>query len=359
MKLKNVLVLFIIFILSVQLSSCSQRKQSPSEEQNQEEGGTKGYLIFLNAEASDKNVLYRMDLKEKKKEKITERNMSSAAASDSKVAFLSKDDDGKQALYMINGDGSSEVTVMNDTFINDNSLSWSPDSRRIAYTAKLPSDDGIEVYHVEAGKYKTPIRVTGDSFVNESPRFSNDGREIFYAKNSGNNYDIYKFDTATGEGRNLSNNDANDLSPTLSFDGTKVFFLSDEAERGKYDLYCMDVEGGGRTRLTTGLSIQKDSISISPDNSMIAFITLGDKGSKAVHVIDMKKATVMVSSGGYLTAWSKDSKILYFASTNQDKRRIVEYDVGSRTMSDVVGIEIKPGEEAEGIRLLYFTDKLK
>lgn len=358
MKLKNILYSFMIFIFLASLSSCSQNKQS-SPKNEKESGNNEGYLIFINSEASNKNILYSIDLKEKKKDKVVDKNASSAASSDEKIAFISKDDDGKPSLYTVKFDGSSLQTVMNGTVINDDSLSWSHDGKKIAFTSQIPPDKGIEVYYVEDGKYKTPLRVTEDSFINENPAFSGDGREIYYTKNNGSNYDIYKFDVSSGTNRNISNNPSNDLSLALSFDGTRVFFLSDEAQRGKYDLYAMDMEGQNRIRYTTGLSIEKGSINISPDSSMIAFITVGDNGSKAVHVIDMKKSTIMVSEGGYLSTWSSDGKKLYFASSNEGKSKIIEFDIETKEMKDILNFDIKPGGESDTIKFLHFVDKLK
>jgi Tol biopolymer transport system component len=157
----------------------------------------------------------------------------------------------------------------------------------------------------------------------------------------------------------LTNSSFSETSPVVTPDGTKILFLSDESEKGKYNLYATGIDGGSRTQLTTGLNILKDSISVSPDSSMVAFITLGSNGSTAVHVIDMHKSQVMVVNGGYMATWSGDGKKLYYASSDEKSRKIVEYSIGDDTMKDVLSIEYKPGEESAGIKFLHFTDKLK
>lgn len=356
MKTNRMMMFFILFILLLYPTSCSQRKQSPPKPEGQEK--SKGYLIFINEDKPENYVMYSAEVSGKKKEKVYEKNPYSAAGYSEKVAFLSKES-GQQNLYMMNADGSSIVNIANNTPVRSNSLSWSPDGKWLVFTQRLSADTADQVYYVEAGKYKSPIRVTDGNNSNESPKFSNDSKMIVYAKIMGDNYDIYKFDMGKRVNTNLSNNTSNDVSPVVSPDSTKIIFLSDESEKGKYNLFMMNIDGGGRASLTSGINIDKDSIKISPDSSMISFITVGEKGNKAVQVVDMNKSTVMVSNGGYMTAWSGDSKMLYYASLDPKSRKIIEYDITGRTMRDVVKIEYKPGEEGAGIKFLHFTSKLK
>lgn len=358
MKTKKMLTIYMVFLCILSLASCKGRKQSPPSKQEDQQK-EKGYIVFVNAEGPDQNTMYRVDEDGKKKEKVIEKSIISASASGGRIAFIAKDENKLQTLYVITADGSENMTVMNNTYIIPGSLSWSSDRSKITYSARTPSDKGNEVYYVEAGKYKTPLRVTDDDASNVSPKFSNDARFIIYAKNANGNYDIYKFETGSGKNTNISNNTANDMSPAVSPDGTEVFFLSDESEKGKYDLYSMNMDGGNRTKLTNGLNIEPDSIRISPDSSMIAFVTKGEKGSKAIQVIDMNKSAVLISNGGYLASWSSDSKSLYFAASDKDSRKLVKYDITGRKTKDALKVQIKPGEEAEGIKFIHFTDKLK
>lgn len=358
MKIRKVLV-FLMILFSVLYSSCGQRQSSPPEgKQGGDEKG-KEYLVYLSAEMPDKNTLYKLDIAKGKAEKVSEESIEGAAAAEGKIAFLSMDKEKLQNLNMINADGSELSTVMNNTYIKYNYLSMAPGGGRIVFSAKNPYDKGIEIYYVESGKYKTPVRVTDDAYDNESPKFSNDGRLIVYTKNTNSNFDIYKFDMGISKNQDLSNNAANDISPVLSPDGTKIFFISDAAQKGMYDLYYMDIDGKERTRMTIGLNIQKDTMSISPNSSMIAFVSVDAKGGKSVHIIDMSKSTAMVSSGAYVLAWSGDGKKLYYAASDQEERKIVEYDISGKSTKDVLKIKLKPGEEIQGIKFLHFTEKLK
>lgn len=354
--MKRILPLIAVLMFLIFPVSCSSRKQSPPQK-NSEQNESKGYIVYINADTPKNNVMYSVDIKGKNKQKIYEKNPYNAVGYGPKIAFVADDED-KKTLYMINADKSSKTTIMGEIEYKITSLSWSPNSKRIAYTMESDSEKGSGVFYVEAGKHKTPVSVASDEYINKNPKFSNDGRMIVYTKDTGSNADIIKYDMPTKTSTSLPGS-GNQISPVVTPDGTKILYLSDEAESGKYNLYMMNIEGGDRTALTMGMNIEAESIKVSPDNSMVAFVTVDEKGNKAVQVMDMHKSPVMVANGGYLAAWSSDSKKLYFASFDPKSRRIVEYDISVGTMRDVLNIEYKPGEEAAGIRFLHYTDELK
>lgn len=358
MRLSRVAMVFMVILLLLYPSSCGQRKESPPPSKSDEQGKSKGYMIYINEDTPKKYVMYSVDIEGKNKKKVYDKNPVDAAGYEGDIAFV-ESVSNKKALSTIKGDGSGLTPVMTNTPLGIGSLAWSSDGKKIAFTAKPDEASPPQVFYVEAGKFKTPVVVTKDAFVNKSPAFSNDSKFLIYSKEIGGSSDICKYEISSRNEINLSNNSADDISPIITPDGTKILFLSDEAEKGKYNLYLMDIDGAGRTALTTGMNIEDGSLDVSPDSSMIAFVTLSDKGNKAVHVIDMHKSIVMVANGGYMTSWSGDSEMLYYASSDPKNRRIVEYSILDGSMKDILNIPYKPGEESEGIKLLHFTDKLK
>jgi len=357
LKSSRIVALFLVSVLFIYPVSCTMKRQTAPPKQGEQEQN-KGYIIYINIDTPQKYVMYQNDAGGKKKGKVYDKNPESAAGYGEKIAFTSKES-GKQVLYTINADGSSLTPVLNNFNIKENSISWSPDGRRIAFIARQTGDLSEEIYYVEAGKNKTPVKVTEDVYNDESPRFSSDGKILYYSKIKDNNSDIYRYDLAGQSSSNISNNISNDISPVVSPDGTKILFLSDEKEKGKYNLFIMGTQDGVRSELTTGQNIVKDTIKVSPDSSMVAFITIDDRKNRTVQVMDMNKAMVMICDDSYMAVWSRDSKKLYYATFDQKNRRIAEYDVTGRTSKDVVKIEFKPGEESTGIKSLHFTDKLK
>lgn len=360
MKIRRIAAFMLMAIIVLLCPvSCGQRKQAaPQTDKDDKKESSKGHLIYINADSPDKTMLYSYDIGGKKKEKAFEKNPYSAVGHGEKIAFMTKEN-GKQTLYMSKADGSELITIASNIPIKTNSLSWSPDGGKLVFIARVPGDKSDEVYYIEGGKNSTPVKVTDDTSADDSPKFSSDGKMILYTKVLNNNHELYKYEIAEQKHINLSNNGANDLSPAVSPDGTKILFLSDEKAKGIYNLYMMGIDGGGRTELTTDLDIVKDSIKISPDSRMVSFVSADTRKNKTVHVIDMNKSTVMISDDAYMTAWSGDSKTLYYATYDPKNRKIMEYDVTGRSAKDVLKVEYKPGEESTGIKFLHFTDKPK
>lgn len=358
MKTRMTTAVLLAILVCLYPVSCTQRKQSPPETEKKEEQGEKGFIIFIDTESPGKDVLYRADIKGKKKEKIYDKDPYFAAGYNEKIAFMSRES-GKHSLNMINADGKGLTTIISDVALRDNSIAWSPDGRRLVFMAREIDDKSDEIYYVEAGEYKIPIKATSDAYIDKSPRFTNDGKSIVYTSFRDKCWNIMKYSLIDQSETSISSGIANDISPTVSHDGTKIFFLSDEKEKDKYNLYMMDMEGKNRTELTKGLNIVSDTIKISPDSSMISFVTIDERNNSTVQVIDMNKSMVMVSDDSYLSTWSGDSKMLYYSTFDPKNRKIVQYDVIGKSMSDIIKIEYKPGEGAQNIRFLHFTDKIK
>ena len=101
------------------------------------------------------------------------------------------------------------------------------------------------------------------------------GKIAFYSFRDGN-FEIYVMN-ADGTGQTRLTNDLFapegcpcDSHPDWSADGTKIAFISDRADENNEDIYVMNADGSGQTRLTD--SIHEDSYpSWSPDGTKIVF----------------------------------------------------------------------------------------
>ena len=68
--------------------------------------------------------------------------------------------------------------------------------------------------------------------------------------------------------RRLTDNDARDISPTWSPDGTRIAFASERDDN--WEIYLMDADGGNQTRLTNNDAVDWMP-AWSPDGTRIAF----------------------------------------------------------------------------------------
>lgn len=347
----------LISILAAALLFCSCSPQKSSEGDKDEEK-KKGYLVFINADTPDKNSLYNVDITDKKVENIYEKNVLGAAGNEGKIAFVIKES-GKEEIHMMNADGKNKKRITKDVNLKNQYLSWSNDKKWIAFPSKQSEEKFYNIYYVEAGKDKTYSRITDDVNECESPVFTKEGNAILFSSGSNGKHDIYSFNVQSKKIKRLTNNNGDNLSPTISPDGMKLLYLSDQNSKGRYNIYMSNIDGTSPVEMTRDQSIAKDSVKVSPDNSMISFITIGKNGNRAINIIDMNKASIFISNGGYISTWSKDSKKLYYASFDNQYRKIIEYNIEDKTSDIVLRIQFKPGEENTGIKFLHYTDKLK
>src|SRR3972149_3275713 len=99
-----------------------------------------------------------------------------------------------------------------------------------------------------------------------------DGKIAFVSIRDGN-YEIYAMN-ADGSGQTrLTNNAATEYGPAWSPDGTKIAFWSDRD--GNWEVYAMNADGSGQTRLTNN-SAWDAAPAWSPDGTKIAFYSSRD-----------------------------------------------------------------------------------
>jgi tricorn protease len=136
------------------------------------------------------------------------------------VAYLS-DESREQEVWIFDRTTNAGKKVSTHPSFKE-SLTWSPDSKRIAYVGAnrlfLVDADGsnpVDVAYNEAGGYQ----VTG---------FSPDGKWLLYTRRDGDqNSDVYVFEIATKREHNITASPFNDSRGTITPDSKSVVFISD------------------------------------------------------------------------------------------------------------------------------------
>ncbi|HSB14885.1 MAG TPA: hypothetical protein VLE22_10535, partial [Bryobacteraceae bacterium] len=82
-------------------------------------------------------------------------------------------------LWIVPADGSAKPRRLTFTKGSESGVAWSPDSRRIAFSAKREGDDVAQVYVLDLGGGEA-IRMTSLETGAESPRWSPDGKSILF-----------------------------------------------------------------------------------------------------------------------------------------------------------------------------------
>src|SRR5690349_13886323 len=238
------------------------------------------------------------------------------------IAFLASHDE-QDGLWVIKLDKPeprfiAPVTITNFfiTYAGE-SLSWSPDSRRIAYIsakAEAPSTDDPRV--IDRIQYKSrtsfsdnrrthvwlvdverpnpsPQQLTSGLFYDHAVSFSPRGDEIMFLSNhepdpdADNNSDIFAVDLG-GQTRQLTQSRGCEYDPVWSPDGKSIAYVATTRETTTIDsiaedahLFVIPAAGGGGKELATEQDRRVRDPQWSPDGRSILYLA-SDRGSTTI-----------------------------------------------------------------------------
>ncbi|MEW6142745.1 MAG: DUF5050 domain-containing protein [Chloroflexota bacterium] len=145
------------------------------------------------------------------------------------------------------------------------------------------------------------------------------GKIVFVSDRDGNT-EIYLLDTAAGTVTRLTNNAGADLYPTWKLDGTRIAWASVGDGESDQEIWTMNPDGSGKTRLTNTLTGNDYAPSWSPDGTKIAFTSNRDGGAGQVYVMNADGTNpVRLTTGDNAVFngfpdWSPDGTRIVFSS---------------------------------------------
>ena len=251
------------------------------------------------------------------------------------IAFMSHRD-GNWQIYVMDADRDNQRNLSNNDF-DDQSPSWSPDGKRIAFTSERSDKDWnrqIYVMDADGGNQRNLSNNDSDEW---GPSWSPDGKRIAFASEreaEWPNYDIYVIDNNGGNPRRLTKNRQIDKSPSWSPNGKRIAFASSRA--GNFEIYVMDANGGNQRNLTNDRHNDR-SPSRSPDGKRIAFTSdrdwLLDKDgwpTNEIYVMDTDGRNPQNLTENFVyewdPSWSPDGKRIAFASSRAGNFEIYVMD---------------------------------
>ncbi len=236
--------------------------------------------------------------------------------------------------------------------------SFSPDGKVIAFTSAKSGSKNIWVKQTTSGE---AIQITKDDFANENPIWSPNGDEIAFFSIRGNHPGIWRIPAFGGNPVLITTLHDGSIWPRRwSKNGSTIYY------EYKGNLYALDVNSGQATQLTDlGTSkVNSDSISISPDEQQIAYISTVGDGRSSVWVAPLRGGIPrqIANDAGHNrnTIWHPDSKTVLYSSNVDGVYQIFAANIDGRkpaqlTFGDLNSFALDVS--ADGARVLYGSTK--
>jgi len=235
-------------------------------------------------------------------------------------------------------------------------------------------DGNSEIYVMNADG-SSLRRLTHDPAEDDSPAISPDGSRIVFltSRHDPNpqfpffKYEIYVMDIDGTNQRRLTTTEAGENHPTWSPDGNKIVFDADYDGDGKYEIYTMNADGTGVTRLTATQANDRFA-DWSPDGTRIAFSS-DRSGQWDIYVmnVDGRNQQRLTDNSGWemFPAWSPDgAQIAFFACDPQGRPKQQDIYVMNADGSNVQPltntpsvVDEDPAWSPDGKQIIFQSDR--
>ena len=142
-------------------------------------------------------------------------------------------------------DGTSQVNLTNHSG-TDKEPSWSGGGK-LAFSSNRNAEGGFDIYLLTLDPWGI-TRLTSNSANDESPALSSDGSKVAFVSNRDGNAEIYALTISSNSLTRITNNTSEDRDPAWSSDGSRMAFSSNRD--GDWDIYMTDTSLANPANLT-------------------------------------------------------------------------------------------------------------
>ena len=157
---------------------------------------------------------------------------------------------------------------------------WSPDGKWIAFLRQeFPKGDGaprnnMDVYLISASGGEKRFLATTDSEEQDVLSWSPDSKQLAFAKRKGKNADIFIVSIVTGKERPFTTDGKENIKPTWSSDGKWITYLSKRGSWFTGRQRWIQPLDGGKPRILKGTD--HDPVLYSPDGRWLIYLRRTD-----------------------------------------------------------------------------------
>lgn len=275
----------------------------------------KDAIYLMNADGSQRTLVT---------DKLSVSNNLLWSPDGTRMVFDARDDTNisVSGMFMANADGTglNRLTICSQCMVN--SPAWSPDGKRIAFqfTSIEPGKpfQGPKLYLMNPdGSQPTPLagNIGGIRQIAWSP----DGKRIAL-QSSTRCISVVNTTDGSASGPLTECRAAEAMYPAWSIDSKQIVFLYKLQSGGAFALYGMNADGSQQTRLTADLELGQTPPVWSPDGKRIAF-SYASKNTGAIGLINpdgsgMLRLTPEDLNAGE-PAWTPDGKQIAFSVVTQ------------------------------------------
>jgi len=203
---------------------------------------------FMDGDGDSDIFIYDLEIDEVSKifDEQGNDNLPEFGPNDNSITFAHYEEPGDAEIFTVNPDGTGPLQLTDNSYL-DSYPHFSPDGDEIIFTSN--SNGANKIYSMNTDGTDVMQLTNFGDWNDFDGSINPDGGLVFVSDRSGDN-DIYvlpivdnpglQLELSMTEVKNLTDNPANDSSPTFSADGEDMVFVSDrDSEDNKRSLYMM------------------------------------------------------------------------------------------------------------------------
>lgn len=188
-------------------------------------------------------------------------------------------------VYVVGIDGKGLKQLTNRPEADFGPFTFSPDGRFVIYRhaeTKPAPHASLMLVDTTTGVSRKLTNMSSDE---SGAVWAPNGKFIVFAALEKFEWHLYKvFPNGTGLVRIDNPDAANELSPTVSPDSTKVAYIG--TNLGQYDVWVSDVDSKKHTQVTDNFNL-KDRVNFSPDGKFVAYTERDERVANEIWIADI------------------------------------------------------------------------